>query len=125
VKDAPPLVHQDHENKQDLEHHGGDDEEVHGDEGLKVVVVPDLIKYYMGEEPLLPQVPTYLGIRPKDFTYIREHARELVIKTTGDAGGYGMLMGPFASAAQIDAYVARMSADPGNYIAGEGPEGAR
>ncbi len=79
--------------------------------------VPDLIKYYLAEEPLLPQVPTYLGIRPRDFAYIREHAGELVIKTTGDSGGYGMLMGPFASAAEVAAYVDRMAANPGNYIA--------
>jgi uncharacterized circularly permuted ATP-grasp superfamily protein len=79
--------------------------------------VPALIKYYLGEEPLLPQAPTYLGIRPKDFAYIREHARELVIKTTGDSGGYGMLMGPFASKKEIEEYVARMRKNPGNYIA--------
>jgi len=79
--------------------------------------LPELIKYYLSETPLLPQVPTYLAIRPKDFAYIREHARELVIKTTGDSGGYGMLMGPFATKKEIDAYVARMRNNPGNYIA--------
>jgi uncharacterized circularly permuted ATP-grasp superfamily protein len=79
--------------------------------------VPALIKYYLSEEPLLPQVPTYLGIRPDDLAYMREHAHELVIKTTGDSGGYGMLMGPFASAGEIEAYVDRMAANPGNYIA--------
>jgi uncharacterized circularly permuted ATP-grasp superfamily protein len=58
--------------------------------------MPALIKYYLGEEPLLPQVPTYLGASRDDLRYITEHAHELVVKTTGDAGGYGMLMGPFA-----------------------------
>ena len=79
--------------------------------------LPELIKYYLSETPLLPQVPTYLGIRPKDFTYICEHARELVIKTTGDSGGYGMLMGPFAAKRETEDYVAEMRKNPGNYIA--------
>src|SRR5439155_1657636 len=79
--------------------------------------LPELIKYYLSETPLLPQVPTYLGIRPKDFAYIREHAGELVIKTTGDSGGYNMLMGPFASKKETETYVARMRKTPGNYIA--------
>jgi uncharacterized circularly permuted ATP-grasp superfamily protein len=48
---------------------------------------------------------------------MREHAGELVIKTTGDSGGYNMLMGPFATRAEIDAYVARMRKDPTNFIA--------
>ena len=79
--------------------------------------MPSLIRYYLDQEPLLGQVPTYLGFRPDDFAYIREHAAELVVKTTGDSGGYGMLMGPFASRADVDAYVARMATNPGNYIA--------
>ena len=79
--------------------------------------LPELIKYYLSEAPLLPQVPTYLGIRADDFTYIREHARELVIKTTGDSGGYGMLMGPFATTKETEEYVTRMRKNPGNYIA--------
>jgi uncharacterized circularly permuted ATP-grasp superfamily protein len=79
--------------------------------------VPALIRYYLAEDAILAQVPTYLGCRPDDFRYMTEHAGELVIKTTGDAGGYGMLMGPFAARAEIDAYVAAMRADPGRYVA--------
>jgi uncharacterized circularly permuted ATP-grasp superfamily protein len=79
--------------------------------------MPALIRYYLGEDALLPQVPTYLGWRPQDFAYIRDHARELVVKTTGDSGGYGMLMGPFASKREIEAYVGQMKKNPGNYIA--------
>jgi uncharacterized circularly permuted ATP-grasp superfamily protein len=79
--------------------------------------MPQLIKYYLDEDPLLPQVPTYLGFRPDDFQYITEHAHELVVKTTGDAGGYGMLMGPFAAKDEVARYVAEMRADPGNYVA--------
>jgi uncharacterized circularly permuted ATP-grasp superfamily protein len=79
--------------------------------------VPALTKYYLAQEPLLAQVPTYLGFRKDDFAYMREHAKDLVIKTTGGSGGYGMLMGPFATRKEIDAYVAQMRRDPGNYIA--------
>src|SRR5207245_1545288 len=79
--------------------------------------MPELIKYYLGEEARLGQVPTYLGFRREDFAFMREHAAELVIKTTGDSGGYNMLMGPFATRTEIDAYVARMRKEPTNYIA--------
>jgi uncharacterized circularly permuted ATP-grasp superfamily protein len=79
--------------------------------------MPDLIKYYLAEEPLLPQVPTYVGFRKADLTFIKENARKLVVKTTGDSGGYGMLMGPFATATEIEAYLAKMSRAPGNYVA--------
>ena len=79
--------------------------------------MPALIRYYLAEEPLLPQVPTYLGCRPDDLAYMVEHAAELVIKTTGDAGGYNMLMGPFATRAEIAAYVETLRADPANHVA--------
>ena len=57
-----------------------------------------------------------MGFRPDDFRYMLEHLSELVVKTTGDAGGYGMLMGPEATALEIDQYRRRMQADPGGYI---------
>jgi uncharacterized circularly permuted ATP-grasp superfamily protein len=79
--------------------------------------MPALIKYYLGQDVLLPQVQTYLGARAQDLAYIQEHARELVIKTTGDSGGYGMLMGPFAARKEIETYLAQMKKNPGNYIA--------
>jgi uncharacterized circularly permuted ATP-grasp superfamily protein len=78
--------------------------------------MPDLIRYYTGQEPLLPQVPTYVGFRPGDFAYMKEHLPELVVKTTGDSGGYGMLMGPLASRREIAAYLAQMKKDPTNYV---------
>ncbi len=79
--------------------------------------MPELIKYYLAEEPLLAQVPTYVGFRPDDFRYMTEHLDELVVKTTGDAGGYGMLMGPLATASEREQYLQTMKQDPGNYIA--------
>jgi uncharacterized circularly permuted ATP-grasp superfamily protein len=79
--------------------------------------MPALIKYYLGQDALLGQVPTYLGFRKDDLTYMREHAAELVIKTTGDSGGYNMLMGPFATRKDVDAYLNQVKKNPGNYIA--------
>lgn len=79
--------------------------------------VPALIRYYLGEEAVLPQVPTYLGFRTADLAYIEEHIAELVVKTTGDSGGYNMLMGPFASKKEIAAYLDVLRRQPDNYIA--------
>jgi uncharacterized circularly permuted ATP-grasp superfamily protein len=79
--------------------------------------MPQLIRYYLGEDALLPQVDTYVGFRHDDFTYMREHLAELVVKTTGDSGGYGMLMGPFASKKEIDVYAAQMRKNPSGYVA--------
>ena len=79
--------------------------------------MPQLIKYYLDEDPLLPQVPTYLGFRKQDFAYIKDNLRKLVVKTTGDSGGYGMLMGPFATKAEIEAYLGKLKRSPGHYIA--------
>ena len=78
--------------------------------------VPKLIKYYLDEEPLLPQVPTYVGFRPDDFRYMTERLGELVVKATGESGGYNMLMGPFASREEITRYRAQMEQNPGNYV---------
>jgi uncharacterized circularly permuted ATP-grasp superfamily protein len=79
--------------------------------------MPALIKYYLDQDPLLGQVPTYVGLRAEDFAYMRENLGKLVVKTTGDSGGYNMLMGPFASRKEIDAYAAQLKKAPGNYIA--------
>jgi uncharacterized circularly permuted ATP-grasp superfamily protein len=79
--------------------------------------MPDLVRYYLDEDPLLPQVPTYVGFRKADRAYILDHLDTLVVKTTGDSGGYGMLMGPFAAKAEIDEFRDRVRHDPANYIA--------
>jgi uncharacterized circularly permuted ATP-grasp superfamily protein len=79
--------------------------------------MPELIRYYLGEDALLAQVPTYLGARAPDLAYIQDHAHELVIKTTGDSGGYGMLMGPFAAKKEIETYLGQVKKNPDNYIA--------
>src|SRR5262249_53384932 len=64
--------------------------------------VPDMIRFYLGEEPALAQVPTYVCLRDEDRRFVLEHLDQLVVKAVDEAGGYGMLMGPQASAAQRD-----------------------
>ena len=81
--------------------------------------VPDLIKYYLGEEPLLQQVTTYLPIVPEDLHYIEQHAGDLVLKAAHESGGYGMLIGRQATREQLDAYLERLRADPRSYLAQE------
>jgi len=79
--------------------------------------MPALIKYYLDQEPVLGQVSTYVGLRADDFAYMRDNLARLVVKTTGDSGGYNMLMGPFASRKEIAAYAAQLRKAPGHYIA--------
>ena len=79
--------------------------------------VPDMIRFYLGEEPLLEQVPTHVCLRDADRRYVLEHLDELVVKAVDEAGGYGMLMGPQASAAERDDFARRIRAEPRRYIA--------
>jgi uncharacterized circularly permuted ATP-grasp superfamily protein len=79
--------------------------------------MPELTRFYLDEDPILAQIPTYVGARPDDFAYMVDHLDELVVKTTGDAGGYGMLMGPFSTRDEIDSYRAKMHKDPSGYVA--------
>lgn len=79
--------------------------------------VHDMIRYYLGEEPTLAQVDTYVCAREDDKKYVLEHLSELVVKAVDEAGGYGMLMGPQASAAEIAEFRQRVIAEPRKYIA--------
>jgi uncharacterized circularly permuted ATP-grasp superfamily protein len=79
--------------------------------------VPEMIRYYLGEEPLLAQVPTYVCARPEDRKYVLEHLEELVVKAVDEAGGYGMLMGPQSTAEQREAFRRQIEAEPRRYIA--------
>ena len=76
-----------------------------------------MIRYYLGEVPLLEQVPTYVCLRDTDREYVLDHLSELVVKAVDESGGYGMLMGPQASKAQIEEFRTRIIADPRKYIA--------
>jgi len=79
--------------------------------------VPRMIKYYLDQEPILPNVPTYLASEEADKKYILEHLPELVVKAANESGGYGMLMGPKASKAEIEEFRQLIIAEPRNYIA--------
>ena len=79
--------------------------------------VPEMIRYYLGEEPILEQVPTYVCARDDDRRYVLEHLGELVVKAVDEAGGYGMLMGPTSTAEEREEFRARIEAEPRKYIA--------
>jgi uncharacterized circularly permuted ATP-grasp superfamily protein len=79
--------------------------------------VPAMIKFYLKEEPLLEQVPTYVCSRPDDRAYVLDHLDEMVVKAVDEAGGYGMLMGPQSTAEQRDEFRRRIIAEPRKYIA--------
>jgi uncharacterized circularly permuted ATP-grasp superfamily protein len=79
--------------------------------------VPEMIRFYLSEEPILNNVPTWELSKPKDLAYVLEHLEELVIKEVHGSGGYGMLVGPTASRDEIEAFRARIKAEPGKYIA--------
>jgi uncharacterized circularly permuted ATP-grasp superfamily protein len=79
--------------------------------------IPDVIKYYLGEDAILNNVPTYQCRKPKDLSYVLANLKHLVVKEVHGAGGYGMLVGPAASQAQIEDFRARLLAKPEGYIA--------
>jgi uncharacterized circularly permuted ATP-grasp superfamily protein len=79
--------------------------------------VPDMIRFYLSEEVILPQVRTYLCSREADLDYVLEHLDELVVKAVNEAGGYGMLMGPTASRKERKDFAERIRTQPRNYIA--------
>jgi len=79
--------------------------------------VPRIIGYYLGEEPILPQVETYLLDDAAQRRYVLERLDQLVVKAVGESGGYGMLIGPHSTVAQREEFRARIIADPRGYIA--------
>jgi uncharacterized circularly permuted ATP-grasp superfamily protein len=79
--------------------------------------VPEMIRFYLGEEPLLANVPTWLCRKPDDLRYVLDHLHELVVKEVHGAGGYGMLIGPAATRAEIENFRQALVADPARYIA--------
>ncbi|MHB8528014.1 MAG: circularly permuted type 2 ATP-grasp protein [Caulobacteraceae bacterium] len=79
--------------------------------------VPDIIHYYLGEDPILPNVKTFLCRNPAELNHVLANLDTLVVKAVGASGGYGMLVGPHASAAEREAFARKLKADPANYIA--------
>jgi len=79
--------------------------------------VPDMIRFYLGEEAILNNVPTYMCRRPDDLQFVLDHMADLVVKETHGAGGYGMLVGPAATRAEIDQFREVVKSRPEQYIA--------
>ncbi len=87
------------------------------DDKVIYAYVPQIIKYYTGEEPILPNVPTWICGNHQDRAYVLAHLDELVVKAANESGGYGMLIGPHATAAERKEFAAKISAEPRNYMA--------
>ncbi|MFN8527273.1 MAG: circularly permuted type 2 ATP-grasp protein [Anaerolineae bacterium] len=79
--------------------------------------VPAIIKYYLGEDPILPNIETYLCMDDKHRRYVLANLDKLVVKAVGESGGYGMLIGPHSTAEERDAFKRQIEANPRNYIA--------
>ena len=79
--------------------------------------VPEMIEFYLGEKPILQNVPTWRCRQADDLAYVLAHMKDLVVKEVHGAGGYGMLVGPAATAAEVAAFAQRVKANPANYIA--------
>jgi uncharacterized circularly permuted ATP-grasp superfamily protein len=79
--------------------------------------VPDLVHYYLGEEPLIPNVPTYRAMYPEERRFMIDNIGDLVLKPANESGGYGIVIGNRATAAELDAAVAAVEADPRNWVA--------
>ncbi len=79
--------------------------------------VPDMIRFYLDEEPIIPNVPTYCCEREEDYAYVRANLADLVVKEVHGSGGYGMLVGPTSTKQEIDDFAVKLAANPRNYIA--------
>ena len=87
------------------------------DDKATYTYVPEMIRFYLGETPILSNVPTYRLSNPSDLAFVLEHLDELVVKEVQGSGGYGMLVGPSASKQELADFRARILAAPSNYIA--------
>lgn len=79
--------------------------------------VPQMIRYYLSEDPILNNVPTYLCWEPEQQKYVLDHLEQLVVKSADESGGYGMLIGPKSTLAEREDFASRINAHPRNYIA--------
>jgi uncharacterized circularly permuted ATP-grasp superfamily protein len=87
------------------------------DDKLVYTFVPAMIRYYLGEEAILPNVPSYLCADPKQLEYVLANLESLVVKPTNESGGYGMLMGPKSTVEERRQFAGLVRANPRNYIA--------
>jgi uncharacterized circularly permuted ATP-grasp superfamily protein len=87
------------------------------DDKVVYAYVPRMIRYYLSEEEILPNVPTYLCREPDALAYVVDHLDELVVKAANESGGYGMLVGPHSTREQRAEFATRIRENPRNYIA--------
>ncbi|MFU8822552.1 MAG: circularly permuted type 2 ATP-grasp protein [Gammaproteobacteria bacterium] len=87
------------------------------DDKLVYAFVPDIIRYYLDEEAILPNVPTRACINDDDQRYVLDHLAELVVKPVNESGGYGMLIGPAASRDELEKFAHLVKREPRNYVA--------
>lgn len=87
------------------------------DDKVTYAYVPDMIRYYLDQEPILKSVPTYLAWRDSDRKFILENLKELVVKAANESGGYGMLMGPTSTAKEREEFARMIQSNPRNFIA--------
>jgi uncharacterized circularly permuted ATP-grasp superfamily protein len=87
------------------------------DDKVVYAFVPEIIKYYLDQDPLIANVPSYLCMREKDRGYVLANLDKLVVKPANESGGYGMLVGPHATPAERKRFVELIRKDPRNYIA--------
>ncbi len=87
------------------------------DDKVVYAFVPEIVRYYLGEDAILPNVPTFVCVRPQERKYVLENLDKLVVKAANESGGYGMLVGPHATAAEREEFARLIEADPRNYVA--------
>ena len=87
------------------------------DDKVIYTYVPQIIKYYLGEDAILPNVPSFLCVDKKQCQHVLENLDKLVVKPANESGGYGMLMGPKASKKEREEFAAKIKANPRNYMA--------
>jgi uncharacterized circularly permuted ATP-grasp superfamily protein len=87
------------------------------DDKVVYAYVPALIRYFLGEDPLIPNVPTFLCSDPAQRSHVLAHLEELVVKPANESGGYGVFIGPQSTRAEREEIAARVEADPRNWIA--------
>ncbi len=87
------------------------------DDKVVYAYVPEIIRYYLGEEAFIPNVPTYLCWRDEDRAYVLDNLETMVVKAANESGGYGMLVGPASTRAEREDFAGRIKARPRNYIA--------
>jgi uncharacterized circularly permuted ATP-grasp superfamily protein len=87
------------------------------DDKVVYAYVPDMVKYYLGEEIIIPNVPTFVCAKEEDRKHVLSHLPEMVVKVANESGGYGMLVGPASTKDQQTDFASRIEANPRNYIA--------